>query len=71
MTAALAVLTSLIRLPVDCLARGKPTVSPRYAAASILADSVDAALDEVGALDGAKRRADRRARFRAMGVFTG
>ena len=41
------------------------------AAASLLADGLDAALGEVAARDADERRRERRARFRAMGVFSG
>ena len=41
------------------------------AAASLLADGLDAALGEVAARDDDERRRERRARFRAMGVFSG
>jgi len=41
------------------------------AAASLLADGLDAALGEVADRDADERRRERRARFRAMGVFSG
>jgi len=41
------------------------------AAATLLADGLEAALGEVSGLDAGERRRDRRGRFRAMGVFSG
>jgi acetyl-CoA carboxylase carboxyl transferase subunit alpha len=41
------------------------------AAATLLADGLEAALGAVSGLDAGERRRDRRGRFRAMGVFSG
>ncbi|MCS7006612.1 MAG: acetyl-CoA carboxylase carboxyltransferase subunit alpha [Thermoleophilia bacterium] len=49
---------------------GEGAHSDYDAAAELLAEAIVAALEDAGSLDPDERRAQRRARFRAMGVFT-